>query len=222
MRWLLPLCALAIAVVCAPSGAQADDMDGWCAQVKKASSIVTCSDVDLREQAIARNKLFEAARAKLSPAAYRELVADQSRWIKSYTAACGVSVDDPPPPMPIPQSVIDCYRRASRARTAYLSDYLSVPNPITSAPPAGSDLPLVTSAPAQSKSAWGGGTSENRRSEEIALAQANGVYRVPVVINGVLPLQFVLDSGAADVSIPADVFLTLLRTGTIDNNDYIG
>jgi membrane-associated protease RseP (regulator of RpoE activity) len=50
----------------------------------------------------------------------------------------------------------------------------------------------------------------------------NGIYTVPVLINGVLPLQFVLDSGAGDVSIPADVFLTLIRTGTIVKEDYIG
>jgi uncharacterized protein YecT (DUF1311 family) len=109
-------------------------MDGWCGQVKKASSIVICSDAELREQAIARDKLFEAARAKLSPLAYKALTDDQSRWIKTYTARCRVSIDDPPPPMPIPQSVIECYRRESRARTAYLADRLAEPNPVAAAP----------------------------------------------------------------------------------------
>ena len=31
-----------------------------------------------------------------------------------------------------------------------------------------------------------------------------------------------LDSGASDVSLPADVFLTLLRTGTVTEDDYVG
>jgi hypothetical protein len=62
MRWLLPLCAPAVVLACRPSVAVADEMDGWCAQVKKASSIVICSDAELRQQAIARNKLFDAAR----------------------------------------------------------------------------------------------------------------------------------------------------------------
>jgi uncharacterized protein YecT (DUF1311 family) len=131
---VLPLCTLLATLACAPGDARADDMDGWCAQVKKASSVVICSDAELREQANARNKLFDAARAKLSPEAYKALTDDQSRWIKSYTARCGILIDDPPPPLPIPQSVIDCYRRESHARTNYLATYLSVPNPMASAP----------------------------------------------------------------------------------------
>jgi uncharacterized protein YecT (DUF1311 family) len=129
---LLPLCAILAALVCAGGAALADEMDGWCAQAKKAPSIVICSDAELRRGAIARNKLFETARATLSPKAYKALTDDQSRWIKSYTAGCGVSLNDPPPVLPIPQSIIDCYRRSSRARTAYLAERLSEPNPICS------------------------------------------------------------------------------------------
>jgi len=49
-----------------------------------------------------------------------------------------------------------------------------------------------------------------------------GTFKVPVTINGQLTLKFVVDSGAADVSIPADVVLTLLRTGTITDADFLG
>ncbi len=45
---------------------------------------------------------------------------------------------------------------------------------------------------------------------------------VPVIINGRITLDFIVDSGAADVSIPADVFLTLVRTGTIETSDFMG
>ena len=31
-----------------------------------------------------------------------------------------------------------------------------------------------------------------------------------------------IDSGAADVSIPADVVMTLMRTGTINQGDFLG
>ena len=48
-------------------------------------------------------------------------------------------------------------------------------------------------------------------SEEISLVQDQGVYELPVRINGVLTLNFVLDSGASDVSIPSEVVLTLVR-----------
>jgi len=36
---------------------------------------------------------------------------------------------------------------------------------------------------------------------------------VPVKINGAVTLNFVIDSGLADVSVPADVVLSLIRTG---------
>jgi len=45
---------------------------------------------------------------------------------------------------------------------------------------------------------------------------------VPVRVNGAITLKFVLDSGASDVLIPADVFLTLLRTGTVSESDFLG
>ena len=63
---------------------------------------------------------------------------------------------------------------------------------------------------------------KNENRTEIPLVEMNGIYKVPVLINGVLPLQFVLDTGAADVAIPGDVFSVLERTGTITPDDYIG
>jgi predicted aspartyl protease len=57
---------------------------------------------------------------------------------------------------------------------------------------------------------------------EVSLKRQNGVLLVPVLINDKIPLDFVLDSGAADVSIPADVVLTLMRTGTLGRADFTG
>lgn len=58
--------------------------------------------------------------------------------------------------------------------------------------------------------------------ETIALKREQGTFVVPVVVNGELTLNFMIDSGASDVSIPADVVSTLVRTGTIENGDFIG
>jgi predicted aspartyl protease len=58
--------------------------------------------------------------------------------------------------------------------------------------------------------------------EEVQLVRSGGVFTLPVRINGNLVLPFILDSGAADVSIPIDVALTLERTGTITDDDFIG
>jgi len=49
----------------------------------------------------------------------------------------------------------------------------------------------------------------------------SGVYELPVRINGVLTLKFILDTGASEVNIPADVASTLLRTGTITESDFL-
>jgi hypothetical protein len=49
-----------------------------------------------------------------------------------------------------------------------------------------------------------------------------GIYVVPVLINGAITLDFAVDSGAADVSIPADVVMTLMRTGTLNESDFLG
>jgi hypothetical protein len=50
----------------------------------------------------------------------------------------------------------------------------------------------------------------------------SGTYVVPVFINGTITLDFVVDSGATDVSIPADVVMTLMRMGTITESDFLG
>jgi clan AA aspartic protease (TIGR02281 family) len=57
---------------------------------------------------------------------------------------------------------------------------------------------------------------------EVAMVRSGGTYAVPVLINGAITLNFVLDSGASDVSIPSDVFGTLVRTGTVTERDIIG
>jgi clan AA aspartic protease (TIGR02281 family) len=56
----------------------------------------------------------------------------------------------------------------------------------------------------------------------VPLQIRGGTFTVPVSINGKLTLNFVVDSGAADVSIPADVASTLMRTGTLAAGDFLG
>ena len=57
---------------------------------------------------------------------------------------------------------------------------------------------------------------------EVPLSSDGGVLTVPVEINGAITLDFVIDSGAADVNVPADVVSTLIRTRTIRPSDFIG
>lgn len=57
---------------------------------------------------------------------------------------------------------------------------------------------------------------------EVSLEEEGGTFVVPVMINDTLSLKFTLDSGAADVNVPADVVSTLVRSGTITRDDFIG
>jgi predicted aspartyl protease len=49
----------------------------------------------------------------------------------------------------------------------------------------------------------------------------SGLIEVPITINDVLRIKFIFDSGASEVSISPDVALTLLRTGTISESDWL-
>ena len=55
----------------------------------------------------------------------------------------------------------------------------------------------------------------------IPLKAEGGIFVVPVLINDAITLDFVVDSGAADVSIPEDVVSTLMRTGTLKETDFL-
>jgi predicted aspartyl protease len=68
----------------------------------------------------------------------------------------------------------------------------------------------------------GGGGKLVSDNEEIDLTFENGVYKLPVSINGVMTLNFTLDLGASDVSLSPDVFLVLCRSGTVSESDFIG
>jgi clan AA aspartic protease (TIGR02281 family) len=56
----------------------------------------------------------------------------------------------------------------------------------------------------------------------VTLKREGGIFVVPVQVNGAITLDFAVDSGASDVSVPADVFSTLARIGTIKPEDIIG
>ena len=56
---------------------------------------------------------------------------------------------------------------------------------------------------------------------EVAIAKSGGVYTIPVLINEVLTMSFIIDSGAADVSMSPDVVLTLIKTNTVSKNDWL-
>lgn len=56
----------------------------------------------------------------------------------------------------------------------------------------------------------------------VPLKKDRGTFVVPVQINAAITLNFTIDSGAVDVTLPADVFSTLRRTGSITDADISG
>jgi hypothetical protein len=58
--------------------------------------------------------------------------------------------------------------------------------------------------------------------ELVAMEKEGGVYVVPVRFNGAITLNAIIDSGASDVSIPADIVSTLIRTKTVSEEDFLG
>jgi len=56
----------------------------------------------------------------------------------------------------------------------------------------------------------------------IPLLKMSGGLIAPVIINNALKLNFIVDSGASDVSIPADVFANLVQANTVTQADITG
>ena len=57
---------------------------------------------------------------------------------------------------------------------------------------------------------------------EIGVKKRGGTFSVPVEVNNVMTLDFTIDSGAADVSVPNKVVAQLLRSGALQRSDFKG
>jgi clan AA aspartic protease (TIGR02281 family) len=57
---------------------------------------------------------------------------------------------------------------------------------------------------------------------DVAMKRKDGNLWVPAQINKVVTIDFVIDSGASDITLPKDVYQTLIRSGTLTKADYIG
>jgi clan AA aspartic protease (TIGR02281 family) len=100
----------------------------------------------------------------------------------------------------------DTAREHLAALTKALAPSVPTPDVPTGAPAASPAVVVIPSSPGV----------------KVPLKKDGGIFVVPVVINGAITLDFTLDSGAANVSVPADVFSTLKRAGTIKDSDIVG
>ncbi|MBV9549697.1 MAG: retroviral-like aspartic protease family protein [Alphaproteobacteria bacterium] len=58
--------------------------------------------------------------------------------------------------------------------------------------------------------------------QPIPLEPFNGAFVVPALLNGVLTEKFIVDSGSADVSLPAEIASRLKELGALKASDLLG
>lgn len=63
---------------------------------------------------------------------------------------------------------------------------------------------------------------EGKSPSEIPLQRRGSEFLISVLINDGLTLDFVIDSGASDVSVPANVVQDLMRKGLLGKEDFLG
>jgi predicted aspartyl protease len=90
------------------------------------------------------------------------------------------------------------------------------PNGARAAPPSAS----ATSGPAASQAGLARPVSQGKT--EVPLRRLGGAFIAPVTINNAIQLPFVIDSGASDVSIPANIVSALMQAGIISSADFLG
>jgi len=64
--------------------------------------------------------------------------------------------------------------------------------------------------------------ADDRLEQIVAVEPHAGAFVVPVVLNDVITAKFIVDSGAADVSITEDMVSTLMKSGTMTGADLLG
>lgn len=67
-----------------------------------------------------------------------------------------------------------------------------------------------------------GHTGQTEVATAVPLKLSGGTFIVPVTINNAIDVRFIVDSGAADVTIPADYVELLIKMGSLSENDFIG
>lgn len=104
------------------------------------------------------------------------------------------------------QAIGPCLQIVAPAIVASLAP--TRPSPAIGAAPPTLSSPVVESPPATST--------------EIALTTANGVKQVWGIVNGTATIPFILDSGAAEVVLPAKIAETLRQAGSLTLAEYRG
>jgi gag-polyprotein putative aspartyl protease len=121
-------------------------------------------------------------------------------------------------------SASDALRKAYPAYKAGWNSYTGPDNEVA-APPAAGAGPAPRGAPTPAPEQETTTTTTPpvaSAGDEVPLILSGDTYAVPTIVNRTLKLDFMIDSGSSDMVIPADVVLTLIRSGTLSKSDFIG
>jgi uncharacterized protein YecT (DUF1311 family) len=102
-----------------------------CSNPKLTAEFVICGDAELQKTADQRQRAWTEAKARAGGEQRSALLEDQRQWLRNYPRACGITGEGKPS-APIASSIIECFKRASEGRAAYLSSYRPAVSP---APP---------------------------------------------------------------------------------------
>ena len=61
----------------------------------------------------------------------------------------------------------------------------------------------------------------NEDSNIIKMKKNGNIYEIPISLNDVIKTDFIIDTGASNVSITPDLALLLIKSGTISNEDWL-
>lgn len=164
-----------------------------CAKAREPAEVTICADPEVRNCDEAMSNAYEALRRDLAVQEFKTIRATQRAWIAQRNAACGADGR--------------CLLRYCRERLAALT---GAPHRTRS--------DEARTAPSTARRPL---SQSQASASEVPLVRNGGVYTVPVQINGAITLDFIVDSGAAEVNIPADVVMTLIRAKTIALSDFL-
>jgi len=83
-------------------------------------------------------------------------------------------------------------------------------------------LPFRGSTGSAAGSELGTGSNSENAVTAVKMNSSGGVYEIPVVLNEALKINMIIDSGASDVFVTADVVSALIKSGTVTEDDDLG
>ena len=190
-----------------------------CCSPSKASPIPTCGTTTAFLGGWVAHKALVGEGAD----AWRQMLQNYDRNSDWALTDCAVP---PPPGAACPeadQRTIDFPTALKKHLVAGGYDIAGLTEPAPAAPPPAVAAPAPRASIALRPPRRQPRRRRPRCGESVVMLKRDGEnFAVPVTINNTITLDFLVDSGASDVSIPADVILTLIRAGTIQSSDFVG